>query len=200
MLGRIFRTSPRSPSPYSLTYTSHFSNYSHWRPGLAFSTTLTTICRTHLASLCKCNRLPRSNTSSQLLTPHSSLAQPPTVQLHAVKSTLERFPSTGCASCMPGLEAVLTATAPLARTLDSRKEFWRHVFSDGGTHKPLSPSWHDADTSSLPTTASCRRTGETVNPVLLTVRRLLRLPQLVKCMHTMLLRWLSLMRCDWTRV
>ncbi|KAI9063546.1 amidase signature enzyme [Trametes sanguinea] len=47
--------------------------------------------------------------------------------LYAVKSTLGRFPSTGCASCTPGLEAVPTVTAPLARTLDDLEEFWRRV-------------------------------------------------------------------------
>ncbi|KAI0646387.1 amidase signature enzyme [Trametes meyenii] len=47
--------------------------------------------------------------------------------LYAVKGTHGRFPSTGCVSCTPGLEAVPTVTAPLARTLDDLEEFWRRI-------------------------------------------------------------------------
>ncbi|KAI0826525.1 amidase signature enzyme [Trametes gibbosa] len=47
--------------------------------------------------------------------------------IYAVKGTHGRFPSTGCVSCVPGLESVPTITAPLARTLDDLQEFWRRV-------------------------------------------------------------------------
>ncbi|KAH9896951.1 amidase signature enzyme [Cubamyces lactineus] len=47
--------------------------------------------------------------------------------LYAVKGTSGRFPSSGCVSCTPGLEAVPTVTSPLARTLDDLEEFWSRV-------------------------------------------------------------------------
>ena len=47
--------------------------------------------------------------------------------LYAVKGSHGRFPSAGCRECMPGLEAVPSITAPLARTLDDLEEFWRRV-------------------------------------------------------------------------
>ena len=49
--------------------------------------------------------------------------------LYTVKGSAGRFPSHGSVSCMPGLEAVPTITAPIARTLDDLEEFWRRVLS-----------------------------------------------------------------------
>ncbi|OSD08106.1 amidase signature enzyme [Trametes coccinea BRFM310] len=177
--------------------------------------------------------------------------------LYAVKSTLGRFPSTGCASCTPGLEAVPTVTSPLARTLDDLEEFWRRVvemrpweydhtcapipwtpvdfvasgkklkfgvIADDGIIPPtpavsralreviraLEEQGHEVVPFSPPdpleglkigyqlmfsdgaaSILAPRRTGETVNPALLTVRLLLRLPLFVKRLHATLLRWLS---------
>ncbi|TBU28525.1 amidase signature enzyme [Dichomitus squalens] len=47
--------------------------------------------------------------------------------LYTVKGSRGRFPSHGSVSCMPGLEAVPTITAPIARTLDDLEEFWKRV-------------------------------------------------------------------------
>ena len=47
--------------------------------------------------------------------------------LYSVKGSHGRFPSYGCQPCMPGLEAIPTITAPLARTLDDLDEFWKRV-------------------------------------------------------------------------
>ena len=47
--------------------------------------------------------------------------------LYTVKGSHGRLPSAGCRECMPGLEAVPSITAPLARTLDDLEEFWRRV-------------------------------------------------------------------------
>lgn len=47
--------------------------------------------------------------------------------LYTVKGSHGRFPSHGSVSCLPGLEAVPTITAPIARTLDDLEEFWRRV-------------------------------------------------------------------------
>lgn len=47
--------------------------------------------------------------------------------LYSVKGSHGRFPSHGTESCMPGLEAVPTITAPIARTLDDLQEFWKRV-------------------------------------------------------------------------
>ena len=47
--------------------------------------------------------------------------------LYTVKGSHGRFPSHGSVSCMPGLEAVPTITAPIARTLDDLEEFWKRV-------------------------------------------------------------------------
>nr|VWO95981.1 Protein kinase domain-containing protein [Ganoderma boninense] len=47
--------------------------------------------------------------------------------LYTVKGSHGRFPSHGSVSCLPGLEAVPTITAPMARTLDDLEEFWRRV-------------------------------------------------------------------------
>ncbi|TFK90340.1 amidase signature enzyme [Polyporus arcularius HHB13444] len=47
--------------------------------------------------------------------------------LYSVKGSHGRFPSHGSVSCLPGLEAVPTITAPIARTLDDLEEFWKRV-------------------------------------------------------------------------
>ncbi|KAI0711176.1 amidase signature enzyme [Cerioporus squamosus] len=47
--------------------------------------------------------------------------------LYSVKGSHGRFPSHGSISCLPGLEAVPTITAPIARTLDDLEEFWKRV-------------------------------------------------------------------------
>ena len=47
--------------------------------------------------------------------------------LYAVKGSHGRFPSHSCEACLPGLDAVPTITAPLARTLEDLQEFWRRV-------------------------------------------------------------------------
>ncbi|KAI0746876.1 amidase signature enzyme [Daedaleopsis nitida] len=47
--------------------------------------------------------------------------------LYTVKGSHGRFPSHGSVSCAPGLEAIPTITAPLARTLDDLEEFWKRV-------------------------------------------------------------------------
>ena len=49
--------------------------------------------------------------------------------LYAVKGSHGRFPSHGCEACLPGLDAVPTITAPLARTLGDLEEFWQRVVS-----------------------------------------------------------------------
>lgn len=48
--------------------------------------------------------------------------------LYAVKGSSGRFPSHGSVSCCPGLEAVPTITAPMARSLEDLREFWARVF------------------------------------------------------------------------
>ncbi|KAI0372038.1 amidase signature enzyme [Pilatotrama ljubarskyi] len=177
--------------------------------------------------------------------------------LYAVKGTFGRFPTTGCVSCTPGLEAVPTVTAPLARTLDDLQEFWRRVVEmkpweydhtcapipwrtvdyvssgqklrvgvimDDGIIPPtpaarralqevvsaLGKQGHEVVPFSPPSpleglkigyqlmfsdgAASIlepRRLGEYINPALLTVRFMLRLPLWLKKLNAAFLRWFS---------
>ncbi|KAI0635257.1 amidase signature enzyme [Trametes polyzona] len=177
--------------------------------------------------------------------------------VYAVKGTHGRFPSTGCVSCTPGLEAIPTVTAPLARTLDDLQEFWRRVVemrpweydhtcapipwrsvdyvasgkklkfgvlrSDGivpptpaaaraleEVAAALAKQGHEVVDFSPPSpleglkigyqlmfsdgaesVLASRRIGEFVNPALLTVRFILRLPLWLKQFNAMLLRWFS---------
>ncbi|KAL1943928.1 hypothetical protein VTO73DRAFT_3746 [Trametes versicolor] len=177
--------------------------------------------------------------------------------VYAVKGTHGRLPSTGCVSCTPGLEAIPTITAPLARTLDDLEEFWRRVvgmrpweydhtcapipwravdyvasgqklrfgvLADDGIIPPtpaaaraleevanaLRKQGHEVVPFSPPSpldglkigyqlmfsdgaksTLAPRRLGEYVNPALLTVRLMLRLPLWLKRFNATLLRWFS---------
>ncbi|KAH9941326.1 amidase signature enzyme [Epithele typhae] len=47
--------------------------------------------------------------------------------LYAVKGSAGRFPNDGSLGCLPGLDAVPTITAPLARSLSDLRDFWERI-------------------------------------------------------------------------
>ncbi|GBE89010.1 amidase signature enzyme [Sparassis latifolia] len=47
--------------------------------------------------------------------------------VYSLKGSIGRFPAYGCTPCLPGLQGVVTVTAPMAQNLADLEEFWKRV-------------------------------------------------------------------------